>query len=523
MTRLLEFWLQHRTEFLTALTDHLALALGATLIAVMIGVPLGVFAYRRQRLGTVVMGLANIVQTIPSLALFGFLIPLPLIGGIGAKAALIALILYALLPVMRTTLSGLRAIDPVIREAALAMGMTGQQMLWQVELPLALGSIIAGIRVATVVGVGTATIAAAIGAGGLGEYIFRGVASVDNVIILAGAIPAALLALLADFSLGWLEKRLQPGRARQQRSTIIAVSAVAATALLLIFGSVVWKAWSERRADRIVVGSKDFAEQLILGEILAQALERSTNLPVTRKFNLSDTLICDTALRAGDLDLYVEYTGTALTTIFKQPILSDMNEVNRRVAEGYAATGRTMLPSLGFNNTFVILVRGDDARRLKLRTLSAAATYAPNWRAGFGHAFMEREDGYRGLVQTYNLRFAAPPTTMNLALTYRALAERQVDLAAGDATNGLIDKLDLVALEDDKHYFPPYEAVPVVRTETLQKYPQVRRVLEQLAGTISASAMRRMNYEADAEHKDVAIIAREFLQQHPAITDPNRK
>ena len=521
--RLLEFWLNHRTEFLAALTEHLALALGATLIAVVIGVPLGVLAYRRQRLGTVVMGLANLVQTIPSLALFGFLIPLPLIGGIGAKAALIALILYALLPVMRTTLSGLRAIDPVIREAALAMGMTDRQMLWQVELPLALGSIIAGIRVATVIGVGTATIAAAVGAGGLGEFIFRGVASVDNVIILAGAIPAALLALLADFSLGWLEKRLQPGRTRQQRSTMIALLTVAATALLLIFGSVVWKAWSERQADRIIVGSKEFAEQLILGELLAQAIERSTNLQVVRKFNLSDTLICDTALRAGDLDLYVEYTGTALTTIFKQPILTDMNEVNRRVAESYAATGRTMLSSLGFNNSFVILVRGDDARRLNLRTLSDATTHTPNWRAGFGHAFIEREDGYRGLVQTYNLRFGAPPTTMNLSLTYRALAERQVDLAAGDATNGLIDKLGLLALEDDKHYFPPYEAVPVVRTATLQKYPQLRTVLERLAGRISAQEMRRMNYEADAEHKDAAVIAREFLNQHPEITDTNHK
>ncbi|HEX4947014.1 MAG TPA: ABC transporter permease/substrate-binding protein, partial [Blastocatellia bacterium] len=489
--RLLEFWLNHRTEFFAALAEHLALALGATLIAVVIGVPLGVLAQRRQRLGTVVIGLANIVQTIPSLALFGFLIPLPLIGGIGAKAALIALILYALLPVMRTTLSGLRAIDPVIREAALALGMTDRQMLWQIELPLALGSIIAGIRVATVVGVGTATIAAAIGAGGLGEFIFRGVASVDNVVILAGAIPAAALALLADFSLGWLEKRMQPGRARRQRSTVLAVATVVATALLLIFGSLLWKTWSEGKADRIVVGAKDFAEQLILGELLAQAIERGTNLQVTRKFNLSDTLICDTAMRAGELDVYVEYTGTALTTIFKQPILSDMNEVNRRVAAGYAATGRTMLPSLGFNNTFVMLIRGADARRLNVRTLSDAALHAPNWRAGFGHAFMEREDGFRGLVQTYGLRFAAPPTTMNLSLTYRALAEGQVDFAAGDATNGLIDKLDLFALEDDKHYFPPYEAVPVVRAATLQTYPQVRAVLERLGGKISAQEMRR--------------------------------
>jgi osmoprotectant transport system permease protein len=521
--RLFEFWLNHRTEFFAALAQHLTLALGATLIAVVIGVPLGVLAHRRQRLGTVVIGLANIVQTIPSLALFGFLIPLPLIGGIGAKAALIALILYALLPVMRTTLSGLRAIDPVIREAALAMGMTDRQMLWQVELPLALGSIIAGIRVATVVGVGTATIAAAVGAGGLGEFIFRGVASVDNVVILAGAIPAAALALLADFSLGWLEKRLQPGRTQRRKATMLAMATVAATALVLIVGSLLWKAGSERKVDRIVIGSKDFAEQLILGELLAQAIERGTNLQVTRKFNLSDTLICDTAMRAGEMDLYVEYTGTALATIFKQPILTDMNEVKRRVAELYATTNRTMLAPLGFNNTFVILVRNEDARRLNLRTISDVVAHAPNWRAGFGHAFVEREDGFRGLAQRYGLQFAAPPTTMNLSLTYRALAEQQVDLIAGDATNGLIDKLDLLALEDDKQYFPPYEAVPVVRNETLQQYPQVRAVLERFAGRISPSAMRRMNYEADGEHKDPVTIARAFLDQHPEITKANGK
>lgn len=298
---------------------------------------------------------------------------------------------------------------------------------------------------------------------------------------------------------------------------LLALATVVATASLLIFGSLLWKTWSERKADRIVVGAKDFAEQLILGELLAQAIERSTNLQVTRKFNLSDTLICDTAMRAGEMDLYVEYTGTALTTIFKQPILTDMNEVKRRVRELYAATSRTMLAPLGFNNTFVILVRKEDAERLRLRTISDAVAPAANWRAGFGHAFVEREDGLRGLVQRYGLQFAAPPTTMNLSLTYRALAERQVDLIAGDATNGLIGKLNLLALADDKQYFPPYEAVPVVRNETLQRYPQVRAVLERFAGQISAAEMQRMNYEADGEHKDPATIAREFLQQHPEI------
>jgi osmoprotectant transport system permease protein len=517
--RLLEFWLTYRAEFLAALVRHLALVAVSTGVAVFVGVPLGVLAARRPRVGAPLVGLANVAQTIPSLAMFGFLIPLPLVGGIGAKAALVVLTLYALLPVMRTTVSGIRGVDPVIREAGVAMGMTERQLLFQVEMPLALGAIIAGVRVAAVVGVGTATIAAAVGAGGLGEFIFRGVAMVDNVVILAGAIPAAALALAADFSLGALERRLAPGRRRGRlrggkRSCAVAAVGVGAAALLLLFGALLW---GERRQGRVVVGSKEFTEQFILGELLAQVIERHTPLQVIRKPGLGDTLVAEAAMRAGDLDVYVEYTGTALTAVFKQPILTDPAEVNARVAAAYAATGRTMLAPLGFDNTFAILVRGDDARRLNLRTISDAARHAPGWRAGFGSAFIDREDGYRGLVQTYGLRFSEPPRAMNLSLTYRALDEGQVDLIAGDATNGLIDKLDLVQLEDDRRYFPPYEAVPVVRTEVLNQHPELRAALDKLAGAVTEREMRRMNYEADAERKDIGSIVRDFLRQRPEL------
>src|SRR5215471_14703854 len=218
--RLIDFWLNHGGEFLNAILRHLALVVVSTGIAVASGVPLGVLSYRNPRVGAPLVGLANVVQTIPSLAMFGFLIPMPLIGGIGAKAAVIALILYALLPVMRTTVSGLKSIDPAAREAGLAMGMTSRELLYQVELPLAQNAILAGVRVATVVGVGTATIAAAIGAGGLGEYIFRGVNSVDSTMILAGAIPAAGLALVADFALTWMEHWTAPDRTEGGRSRI---------------------------------------------------------------------------------------------------------------------------------------------------------------------------------------------------------------------------------------------------------------------------------------------------------------
>lgn len=518
--RLVEFWLNHSSEFLNATLRHLALVAASIAVAVAVGVPLGIFAHRRPGWGNPLIGLANIIQTIPSLAMFGFLIPLPLIGGIGAKAALIVLILYALLPVMRTTVSGLKSVDPAVREAGLAMGMTDRQLLFQVELPLARPAILAGVRVATVIGVGTATIAAAIGAGGLGEYIFRGVASVDSTVILAGAIPAAVLALIADFTLGKIEHWSSPEHAAASSSKLSWALAVGGSMIILLIAGLLW---SERTQDRVVIGSKDFTEQVILGELLAQLIEQNTSLQVTRKLNLGDTLVCETAMRAGDLDLYVEYTGTALTAIFKQPVMLNSDEVNARVAASYAATGRTMLPPLGFNNTYVILVRGADARQLGLKTISDAARQTPKWRAGFGSAFLDREDGYRGLVQTYGLRFAEAPLAMNLSLTYRALAERQVDLIAGDATNGLIAKLDLSVLEDDRHYFPPYHAVPVIRSETLNRHPELQPLFDRLAGKVTDQEMRQMNYEADVERRDPSLIVRDFLDRHKELLNRQTK
>ncbi len=512
--RLIEFWLNHGSEFLSAILRHLALVAASTGIAVAVGVPLGVFSYRNPRLGSPLIGLANVAQTIPSLAMFGFLIPMPLIGGIGAKAALIVLFLYALLPVMRTTVSGLNGIDPAVREAGLAMGMTDRQLLYQVELPLSRPAILAGVRVATVVGVGTATIAAAIGAGGLGEYIFRGVASVDGTVILAGAVPAALLALIADFALGRTERWLDPGRSKSNTSQVAVATAVAIAALGLVIGSLLW---SDRARGRIVVGSKNFTEQVILGELISQLIERSTQLKVNRKLNLGDTLVCDTAMRAGDLDVYVEYSGTALTNIFKQRVRMNVDEVKLIVEACYSITGRRMMPPLGFNNTYVILVRNEDARRLGLKTISDVIQYAPNWRAGFGAAFLDREDGYRGLVSHYGLRFAEAPRAMDLSLIYRALADKQIDLIAGDATNGLIAKLDLAALEDDRRYFPPYHAVPVIRSETLSRHPELQVVFDRLAGKLSDQEMRQMNYEADVERRDTDAVVRSFLARRPEI------
>ena len=506
MTRLLAFWASHRAELAGLLAQHVLLVSVSTLVAVAIGVPLGIFAARRPRWSAPIVGLANIVQTVPSLAMFGFLLPVPLVGGVGARAAIVVLILYGLLPIVRTTITGITGIDPAIREAGVAMGMTSRELLRLVELPLALPSIAAGIRVAAVVGVGSATIAAAIGAGGLGEYIYRGLSMVDSTVILAGAVPAALLALVVDGGLLWVERQLSTRRRSTSRHAVRAASAV-----VLVVMAVSIVAAASRSGAAIVVGSKNFTEQVILGEVVAQAIERETGLPVQRRLNLGGTLICDRALLTGDIDVYVEYTGTALTAVFHQPITTNPDAAYEEVREQYARTGRTLLPPLGFDNTFAILVRGKDARSLGLKTIDDVAREAPRWQAGFGYEFLERPDGYPGLAKTYGLQFAGKPHVMDLSLSYRALASGQVDLIAGDATGGLIPALDLVQLVDNRHFFPPYAAAPVARAQTLLRYPQVRSALEHLGGKITAADMRRLNYSADVEHKDIAQIVRDFL------------
>lgn len=503
----IDFWISHRAEMLGALGQHVVLVLVATATAIGIGVPLGIVAARRPRLGAPLLLFANIVQTVPSLAMFGFLVAVPLVGGIGARSALIVLFLYALLPVMRNTVAGIQGIERGVRNAGIAMGMTARQLLLQVELPLAMPTIVAGVRVAAVVGVGAATIAAAIGAGGLGDYIFRGLSMTDPTVILAGAVPAALLALAVDGALGWLEHILTPGTT-QRRVTTRAAAAVVIALMVIVAGSF---AMTGRWGTRIIIGSKNFSEQVILGELLSQAIERFTALRVDRRLNLGGTFICEQALRAGAIDAYVEYTGTALTAIFHQPVSRDRKDVYARVVGAYTETGRTVLPPLGFNNTFAILIRAGDARRLGLKTISDAAPYTPRWKAAFGYEFLEREDGYKGLVRSYGLRFAEPPRVMDLTLIYRALASDAVDLIAGDATHGLIKGLDLFVLEDDRHYFPPYDAIPVVRTQTLAVHPELRAAIERLAGKVSEEAMRQMNYDVDVRRRDIAEVVREFL------------
>ena len=512
-----EFLLRNHGEVLELVLEHLFLVFVSTGIAIAIGVPLGILLTRKPALSKPVLGVANIMQTVPSLALFGFLIPvnvylfhIKILGGIGARTAIVALVLYALLPIIRNTFTGINSVDPAIREAGKGMGMTDRQLLFQVELPLALGVIISGIRVATVICVGTATIAAAIDAGGLGRYIFRGLRMNDNVLILAGAVPAALIAIGADLLLGYFERAIQFGNAIKGKSRKILCATALVVAIAAVFGVV--NVFTGKTSARIAVGSKDFTEQVILGELLAQAVETKTGLNVQRRFDLGGTLAHE-ALVAGEIDMYVEYTGTALLAILKGQPSKDPREVYSRVKTEYERRFKLeWTEPLGFNNTFAILVRGEDAQRLQLKTVSDAAKVSTQWRAGFGQDFMSRSDGYPGFARTYGFHFAEI-REMDLSLTYRALAEKQVDLIAGNSTDGLISRYGLVQLEDDRHYFPPYDAVPVVRQAILEKYPELRGALKQLGGILSVEEMRKLNYAVDGQKRQSKDIISEFLAQ----------
>jgi osmoprotectant transport system permease protein len=499
VSAVLTFLAERRSELLILTGQHLVLVLVSTAAAVVLGLPLGIAMTRAPRLAGPVLALAGVAQTIPSLALFGFLIPLPLVGGIGARTAIVALALYALLPILRNAYTGIQQVDRAVREAATGLGMTPWQRLRLVELPLALPVILAGVRIAAVVSVGTATIAAAIGAGGLGTYILRGLATVDTRLILAGAVPAALLALLADALLGAVEKSRRPARA----AALLATGMLALVGLLLL-------ATRLGGSRPVVVGSKGFTEQILLGEIVSAHLE-SRGFVVDRRLNLGGTSLCHEAVRSGQLDVYVEYTGTALADVLKRPILTDPAAVLAGVREGYALLGLTVGAPLGFNNTFALVMRREEATAKRITRISDLAPHAGALRVGLSGEFLERPDGMPGLLRAYGLRFGVQPREMDLGLIYQALAEKQVDLVVGSATDGLIVALDLIVLEDDRGYFPPYDAVPVMSTGSLAAHPGLAAALGDLAGRIDAAGMRQMNLRVDRDHLSPAEVARQFL------------
>jgi osmoprotectant transport system permease protein len=509
------FLAQRAPELSAKLVEHLFwLTFFPMGLAILIGVPCGIAITRARWLHGPVLGFVGIVQTIPSLAMLALL--LALFGKIGKQPAIVALALYALLPIVRNTVTGIQGIAPALLEAANGLGFSRHQRLWWVELPLALPVIIAGVRTSTVICVGIATLSTFIGAGGLGDFINRGLALGNVRLVVLGAGVAAGLALLLDFALGLLEQWLAPGRKapslRWKTAALTAlVAALAVAAFLVATATPHTRTSASQHRPTIRIGSKNFTEQILLGELLAQLVETDGRFQVERIFHLGGTVICHEALVNGAIDVYPEYTGTALTTILHSPIPEDVDRIPTIVREAYRERfAAHWLRSFGFNNTYAITVSEAQATARGWKTIGDLQPDAPTLRAGFTSEFRERTDGYPGLQQAYGFQFASV-RDLGPEIMYAAVARNEVDVICAFATDGRIAAYQLRTLADDRRFFPPYHAAPVVRQAILDAHPELGPILDQLAGLIDEPTMQRLNFDVDESQRDPADVAREFL------------
>jgi len=490
------------------LTAHLQLSLMALFLGVGISVPLGVLVANIRALEQPVLGLASVIQTIPSLALLAVMVPL--LGAldlqsIGFLPAFVGLVLYSMLPILRNTVTGLAGVDPAYREAARGVGMTLAQQLMRVELPLALPTIIAGIRTASVWTVGTATLSTPVGAPSLGNYIFSGLQTRNSNAVLLGCVAAAGLALLLDglirlLAAGW-EKRSKP---------LLGAALGLISALYLYTGVTLARDASGHDRGRVVIGAKTFTEQYILADIMAGRLARATALSVETVPSLGSTVAFD-ALRGGDIDVYVDYSGTIWATVMKRETeASDRAGVLQAVESYLAEThGITVAAALGFENTYALAMRRGDAERLGIRSISDLAAHAAKLSMGGDYEFFGRAE-WRALQSRYGLEFAQR-RSMDPSLMYQAVQQATVDVVSAFSTDGRIEAFDLVVLEDDRHAIPPYDALILVGARLAREEPEAVAALASLAGTIDADAMRRMNLGVDRDGRSPSEVAARFL------------
>lgn len=506
-------------QILSLLGQHLYLSVFAVLIAIILGVPLGILISKEPKLSKPIIGVTNVIQAIPSLALLGFLIPFI---GIGSTPAIVMVFLYSLLPIVKNTYTGLTNIDADILEAAKGIGLTKSQTMKKVQLPLAFPMIMAGIRISAVTAVGLMTIAAFVGAGGLGYLVFSGVQTVDNNMILAGAIPACILALLIDFIVGKLEsslsytnkRRTSHSKASHKKAKRVLLSF--GCLILVIAGVITFYSRAEAK-DKIVIGSKNFSEQLILGNMLADLIEDKTDLDVERKLNLGGTQVAFSALKNGNIDMYVDYTGTGLVDILKKDPDKNPDHVYQTVQKEFNQKyGIELLKPLGFNNTYALAVRQDTAKQYGLNTLSDLAKVSNQMILGPTIEFPNRKDGLIGLSKAYQMQFK-DVKAVDGGLRYTALNNQKSDVIDAFSTDGLLEAFNLKVLKDDKHFFPPYYAVPLIKKETLKDHPELKKVINSLAGKLTDEKMRELNYKVDSLKQSPAKVAKDFLKNEGLI------
>lgn len=511
----IEYIMENYIQISTLLAEHIKLTAIAVGLAILIGVPLGILVSYVKKLNKPVLGIASIVQAIPSMALLGFMIPLL---GIGTVPAVVTVILYALLPIIKNTCTGIDNINAQTLEAARGIGLTKFQVLKKVQIPLALPIIMAGIRISAVTAVGLMTMAAFIGAGGLGYLVFSGIRTVNNAQILAGAIPACLLALAVDFLTAIVERlvtpiSLQKGAIRKKHRLRFTQKIVLATSVFIAVFAFLFTSFNGRiDNDKVItIGTKDYTEQHILGNLVADLIEYNTDISVERKINLGGTQVCFSALNKDEIDMYIEYSGTAYSDTLDYPPISDMEKVYETVKKDFKEKYNIeTLKQMSFNNTYILAVRKDTAKKYATASLSDLAKIANNIKCGTTFEFLNREDGLLGLQKKYNFKMG-DSIGLDSAARYIALNNHEVDVVDAFATDGLLKKFDLVPLQDDKNFFPPYYAMPIIRSETLKAYPEIVPILEKLGTALTNEVMMELNYKVDELQEQPENVARTFL------------
>lgn len=517
----LQYVKTNQVDILNLTVDHVNLTLISVGLAILIGVPLGILICYIKKINKPVLGAANIVQAIPSMALLGFMIP---VLGIGKVPAIVTVILYSLLPIIKNTYTGIDNINPQIIEAAKGIGLNKIQILFKIQIPLALPVIMAGVRISAVTAVGLMTMAAFIGAGGLGYLVFSGIRTISNYQILSGAIPACILALVVDFVGAIIERTVTPislqrnfntsKRASMKvRKIVLAVVSIIVV-LSLIFAQVGVGTHNEKT---ITVGSKDFTEQEILGNLVSDMIEANTDISVNRQISLGGTQVCFSAIKSREIDMYVDYTGTAYVDFLKHEPISDMEEVYKTVKKELKEKyDIETLNQLNFNNTFTLAMSRDTAAEYGLESISDLANVADELTSGVTFEFANREDCMIGLTKKYDFEFNKM-MTLDGGPRYIALNNGEVDVIDAYATDGLLKKFNLITLKDDKHFFPPYYAIPIITSETLEKYPEIIPVMEKLNTVLSDETMIELNYRVDELQEKPDVVAREFLEEKGLI------
>ena len=498
MTNLISTFQDRFGDWVTALSQHLQLSLLTLLLAIFIAVPLAVFLRYHEKLADWILQIAGIFQTIPSLALLGLFIPLM---GIGTLPALTALVIYAIFPILQNTITGLRGIDPSLQEAGIAFGMTRWERLKKFEIPLAMPVMMSGIRTAAVLIIGTATLAALIGAGGLGSFILLGIDRNNTSLILIGALSSAVLAIAFNFLLKVMEKA--------KLRTIFAGFALVTVLLGLSYSPALL---AQKEKENLVIAGKLGPEPEILMNMYKLLIEENTDMTVTVKPNFGKTDFLYQALKKGDIDIYPEFTGTITGTLLQPApkVSNDAEKVFEAARDGIRNQDNlVLLNHMAYQNTYAIAVPKSVAKEYNLKTISDLKAVQDKLKAGFTLEFNDREDGNKGLQSVYGLNLNV--STMEPALRYDAIKSGDIQIMEVYSTDPEIERYQLQILEDDKHLFPPYQGAPLLKAKLLEKHPELEGVLNKLADKITESQMSQMNYQVGIEGKKAEDVARDYL------------